>query len=126
LFNISNFIKNCCLYKIRDIKKRGDLSKKHKSDLAASFQHSVVRSLVEKTMQAVLEKKVRTLVVGGGVAANKYFREKLCKEAGQKRVRVFIAKGQLCTDNASMVAGLGYQLYRLGKRDSLNFKPALY
>lgn len=118
-------IKTAVLYKISDIKKREDLSKKHKSDLAASFQYSVVRSLVGKTMQAVLKKKVGVLVVGGGVAANKYFRQKLCKEADQRKVKVFIAKGQLCTDNASMVAGLGYQLYRLGKRDNLNFKPML-
>jgi len=39
---------------------------------------------------------------------------------------IFIAKKELCLDNASMVAGLGYQLYRLGKRDNLKFRPILY
>lgn len=119
-------IKTAVLYKIREITSKSILSKKQKSDLAASFQHTVITSLVDKAIYAVLLKKVETLCVGGGVAANKYFRKKLQNEARKKRIRVFVAEGKLCTDNASMIAGLGYQLYRLGWRDNLNFKPVLY
>lgn len=119
-------IKTAVLYKIKDINKQGILTKKQKSALAASFQHAVITSLIDKTILAVLRKKVKTLVVGGGVAANKYFRKKLHKQASKEGIKVFIAKDKLCTDNASMVAGLGYQLYRLGKCDNLNFKPILY
>ncbi|MFC1708887.1 tRNA (adenosine(37)-N6)-threonylcarbamoyltransferase complex transferase subunit TsaD [Candidatus Omnitrophota bacterium] len=119
-------IKTAVLYKLQDIKKRGAVTKKQKSDLAASFQNCVVSVLVEKSIRAVLQKKSNTLVVGGGVAANSYFRQMLYSQADKKAIKVFIAKSELCTDNASMIAGLGYQLYRLGKRDSLNFKPLLY
>ena len=66
------------------------------------------------------------LVVGGGVVANNYFRDMINGEAKERGIKVFIAKNNFCTDNASMIAGLGYQLYRLGKRDNINFKPLLY
>lgn len=119
-------IKTAVFYKIKDIKKRGRLTQTQKKDIAASFQYSVITSLVSKSMLAAVKKQAKVLVVGGGVAANKYFREKLHKEARTRAIKVFIAKGKLCTDNASMVAGLGYQLYRLGMRNNLNFKPRLY
>lgn len=119
-------IKTAVLYTLKEIKRNGILTKGQKSNLAASFQHSVVTSLVDKTISAALRKKVNTIIVGGGVAANKYFRRRLCNEAQKRNLKVFIAKKELCLDNASMVAGLGYQLYRLGKRDNLNFRPILY
>jgi len=119
-------IKTAVLYKVRDIKKSGKLSRKQKSDLAASFQHAVVKSLVDKSILAVLVKKAGALIIGGGVAANQYFRDRLFEAADKNKIKVFIAKNSLCTDNASMVAGLGYQLYCLGRRDNLKFKPILY
>ncbi|MFH1621828.1 MAG: tRNA (adenosine(37)-N6)-threonylcarbamoyltransferase complex transferase subunit TsaD, partial [Candidatus Omnitrophota bacterium] len=101
-------IKTAVLYKTRDIKKGGKLSKKQKSDLAASFQHIVVKSLVDKSILAALKKKTDTLIIGGGVAANQYFRNRLNEAANKNGIKVFIAESSLCTDNASMVAGLGY------------------
>jgi N6-L-threonylcarbamoyladenine synthase len=119
-------IKTAILYKVRDICKKGKLTSKCKSDLAASFQRSVISALVGKAMSAILKKKVKNLVVGGGVVANKYFRAKLRESANENGVKVFISETKLCADNAAMIAGLGYQLYRKGKRDSLNFRPVLY
>ena len=119
-------IKTAVLYKVNEINKDRALTKKDKCDLAASFQRSVVESLVNKSISAVVRKGLDTLVVGGGVAANGYFRSRLQEESKLKKIKLFIAKGQFCTDNASMVAGLGYQLYKLGKRDDLRFKPILY
>lgn len=119
-------IKTAILYKLREINQGGVLLNNQRRDIAASFQHAVITSLVDKTILAVLKKKVGILVVGGGVAANKYFRTKLHNEAKKRNIKVFVAEDKLCTDNASMVAGLGYQLYRLGRRDNLDFKPILY
>jgi len=119
-------IKTAVLYKVRDIERRGKISHRQKSDLAASFQAAAVSSLVNKAMLALSRRKIKTLVVGGGVAANKYFRRKLLEEAAKNSVKVFIAPQYLCTDNAAMIAGLGYQLYRLGKKDNLSFRPILY
>ena len=119
-------VKTAVMYKIREIDKNRAVSSKEKSDLAASFQSAVVASLVDKTMLALSKKKVKALLVGGGVAANKYFRNKLLEASARNGIEVFISEHSLCTDNAAMIAGLGYQLYRLGKKDSLNFKPILY
>ena len=120
-------IKTAVLYAARDKeKKKGALSQKEKQDLAASFQAAVVRSLVDKTMYALARRKIKTLLVGGGVVANALFRAQLLHEANERGISVFIPDKDLCTDNAPMVAGLGYQLYRAGKRSRLNFKPRLY
>lgn len=119
-------IKTAVLYKTREIAKGVRLSQQQKSDIAASFQSSVVSSLVSKAINVVLKKKADTLVVGGGVVANTLFRSELLQKSKAVGVRVLIPAVALCTDNASMVAGLGYQLYRLGKRDTIHFKPRLY
>ncbi|MDD5617986.1 MAG: tRNA (adenosine(37)-N6)-threonylcarbamoyltransferase complex transferase subunit TsaD [Candidatus Omnitrophica bacterium] len=119
-------IKTAVLYKIREIERSGSVSQKQKNDLAASFQSAVVGSLVDKTMFALIKNRIKTLFVGGGVAANKSFRRKLLEEAARNGVDVFIAQQNLCTDNAAMIAGLGYQLYKLGNKSDLNFKPILY
>lgn len=119
-------IKTAVLYKTKELNNNGILSDKQKSDLAASFQRTVIDYLVEKSLMAVMKKKVKSLVVGGGVAANKNFQNNLYQKAEVLGIKVFIPKIGLCTDNASMIAGLGYQLYRIGKRDNLNFKPILY
>ncbi|MFC1752226.1 tRNA (adenosine(37)-N6)-threonylcarbamoyltransferase complex transferase subunit TsaD [Thermoproteota archaeon] len=119
-------IKTAVLYKLRDMQKSSKISLKKKQDLAASFQYAVVKSLVDKAIGAAVRKKVNTLVVGGGVTANGYFRNKLSKDAKDCGIDLFIPEMSLCTDNAAMIAGLGYQLYRLGNRDTLKFKPKLY
>ena len=118
-------IKTAVLYIVRDLEKKGRLDLKNKRDLAASFQHAVVTALVEKTISFTRSKKIRTLVVGGGVLANNYFRQRLQEEAQRFNIDVFMPPQSLCTDNAAMIAGMGYQLFRLGKKDSLNLKPML-
>jgi N6-L-threonylcarbamoyladenine synthase len=80
------------------------LTPRQVSDLAASFQEAVVDSLVGKAMLASDRTGMRTLCVGGGVAANSRLRERLEEEALRHRVRLFIAPLRLCTDNAVMGA----------------------
>ena len=119
-------IKTAVLYCVRDLEKQGLLTLQKKRNIAASFQKSVVDAIVEKTMYAVARAKVKSLVVGGGVIANGSLREKLLRRSRESGIRVFIPPIELCTDNAPMIAGLGHQLQRLGKSDTLNFKPQLY
>ena len=74
------------------------------ADVAASFQEAVVDVLVAKSMHALARTGWTTLCVGGGVAANARFRERL-RAAGEARgFRVHIAPLNLCTDNAVMGA----------------------
>ena len=77
-------------------------------DLAASFQAAVADVLVEKTLMAAKEHKVREIIVAGGVSANKRLREKILAES---KYPVHIPPLSLCTDNAAMIAGAGYYHY---------------
>ncbi|MBC7216601.1 MAG: tRNA (adenosine(37)-N6)-threonylcarbamoyltransferase complex transferase subunit TsaD [Candidatus Caldatribacterium sp.] len=93
------------------------------ADLAASFQESVVRSLVKKAFRALEFTGYRTLAVGGGVAANSYLR-KVMQEEGEKRgVRVLFPSRQFCTDNGAMIAACGLFHFLRGKRDTLEIDP---
>jgi N6-L-threonylcarbamoyladenine synthase len=74
------------------------------ADLAASFQEAVVDSLVGKAMAALHQTGFRTLCVGGGVAANARFRQRLDEESKPRRIELHIAPLRLCTDNAVMGA----------------------
>jgi len=92
--------------------------------MAAGFQEAVVRVLVEKSLQACRKKGLKSLVVGGGVAANNYLRSRMEQEAKDAGVRVWFPAKGLNLDNAAMVAGLGYQLFKKGRRDNYYLTPA--
>ena len=95
-------------------------------DLAASFQEAVVDVLVEKSIRAALSRGVGTLVAGGGVACNSRLRARLAEEAGKVGLRLRFAAPALCTDNAAMVAGIGYHLVAAGRQAQLDVTPAPY
>lgn len=80
------------------------LSPRQVADLAASFQEAVVDCLVGKALQAVERTSLRTLCVGGGVAANARLRERLAEESTRRGVELHVAPPRLCTDNAVMGA----------------------
>lgn len=81
-------------------------------DIAASFQETVINTLIQKSLLACKLKKINRLVIGGGVAANNRLRERFLQEAKKKGVSVFFPSQGLCSDNAAMVAGLGYWLFK--------------
>lgn len=89
------------------------------ADLAASFQEAVVDCLVGKAFLALEKMNASTLCVGGGVAANKRFRQRLEEEAARRGVRLFIAPLKLCTDNAVMGA-IAWERYRAGLFEPLD------
>ena len=74
-------------------------------DVAASFQESVVDVLVEKTRRAAEEHGVQTVLLAGGVAANRRLRERM---AAASPVPLIIPPMRLCTDNAAMIAAAGW------------------
>jgi len=90
------------------------------ADIAGSFQSAVVDVLVAKTMRAVEQTGVRTVVVGGGVAANSLLRQQLqeaCQAAG---ATLHLTPLRYCTDNGAMVASLGYHRFIRGHRAGLD------
>jgi N6-L-threonylcarbamoyladenine synthase len=80
------------------------LARQAKADLCASFETAVVDILVAKCQRAVAKYSCRRLIVGGGVAANRYLRQRLEASASQNQFELTIAPMSLCTDNAVMGA----------------------
>ncbi|OGX42455.1 MAG: tRNA (adenosine(37)-N6)-threonylcarbamoyltransferase complex transferase subunit TsaD [Omnitrophica WOR_2 bacterium RIFCSPLOWO2_02_FULL_45_28] len=111
-------IKTAVLYKLQAAGRKPRVA-----DMAASFQRAVVEALVEKSFLACQRNKIKTLVIGGGVAANNYLRNRFNQEADLRNIKVYFPAPALSLDNAAMIAGLGYQLYKHGKRSSYYLTP---
>lgn len=77
-------------------------------DLVASFQRAVVDDLIGKTLVAVREYNVATLLVTGGVAANSELRTRFEQRADQEGLPVYFPSRPLSTDNAAMIAAAAY------------------
>lgn len=93
-------------------------------DIAASFQEAVVDVLVTKTLRAACEIGVNTVALAGGVAANSRLRQELSRRAIEKGMDVRYPSPILCTDNAAMVACVGYFRLVSGELSSLDL-PAV-
>ena len=89
------------------------------ADLAASFQEAIVDVLIAKCQQALQKFDRTSLCIGGGVAANKRFRERLESLQQASSTKIAIAPMSLCTDNAAMGA-IAWELFRAGKTVSLD------
>jgi len=85
------------------------------ADVAAAFQEAVVDVLAAKACAAARQEGVRTLIVGGGVAANGRLRERLAAEADALGLALRLAPRRLCTDNAAMIAGVACPMLRAGR-----------
>ena len=79
-------------------------------DVAASFQKAVAEVLAEKTARATAEYGARSVLLGGGVAANTPLRDEIAKRVGRERLRV--PPPRLCTDNGAMVGAAAYYATR--------------
>jgi N6-L-threonylcarbamoyladenine synthase len=84
------------------------------NDLISSFLYSVVGYLLEKTRAAVEERNVRSLIVSGGVSRNSLLRQMFTEafSGADKGIKLYMPSPRYCTDNAAMVAWLGYEKFR--------------
>ncbi len=105
-------LKTAVLYHIR---KYPSLKKVPVADVCASFQEAVMDVLVAKIKKATQQSKVETITMAGGVACNSRLRVRLNELADQQGWQFFYPSPIMCTDNAAMIAGLGYHKRGLAK-----------
>lgn len=89
------------------------------ADIAAGFQSAVVDTLVAKCKRALEQVGMKTLVIAGGVSANKHLRAELDRELAKIGAKVFYARHEFCTDNGAMIAYAGCQRLLAGEHESL-------
>ncbi len=105
-------LKTSFLYFLRDnLKKDSEFIEKHKNDLSASIQRTIINVLMKKLEVAARELGIKDVTVAGGVSANSELRTRLMETGKRLGWRVFIPKFEYCTDNAAMVAVTGYFKY---------------
>ncbi|MBE0479152.1 tRNA (adenosine(37)-N6)-threonylcarbamoyltransferase complex transferase subunit TsaD [Candidatus Aerophobetes bacterium] len=117
-------LKTAVLYKVKNFRKKN--LPLPSEDIAASFQLQVAKIIGERIAEATSLKKVKQVIIGGGVASNRFIREYLSRKFMGK-LKIFIPPPALCTDNAAMVAALAYNKLKQGKTSplSLEAKPNL-
>ena len=90
-----------------------------RADLARGFEEAIVETLAEKTRRALLATGRTTLVVAGGVGANRRLRARLAEVAADLGARAAYPRSEFCTDNAAMIAYAGRARLLAGERGGL-------
>jgi len=89
------------------------------TDLAASFQSSVVRMISDRLFEAARRHEARSVILAGGVAANGCLRKKVKEAAEAAGLSAFVPSMDYCTDNAAMIAWVGERRMAAGERSDL-------
>jgi N6-L-threonylcarbamoyladenine synthase len=83
--------------------------------IADSFQKTVAGTLADRTLAAAVDHGVKRVTFSGGVSANNYIREYLRGVLRKEGIELFCPPRELCSDNAAMIAGLGYHYLKEGR-----------
>ncbi|MDD4777640.1 MAG: tRNA (adenosine(37)-N6)-threonylcarbamoyltransferase complex transferase subunit TsaD [Fermentimonas sp.] len=118
-------LKTSFLYFLRDeLKMDSDFIEKHKNDLCASLQKTIVDILMDKLFKASEELGIKEVAVAGGVSANSGLRNAFEEYSNKYGWKIHIPKFAYTTDNAAMVAISGY--YKYLEKDFATYDVAPY
>lgn len=130
-FNFSySGLKTAVLYKIQKLKilnleinNSEELSKNQKMIISKEFENAAIEVLISKTKKALIENSASVLIIGGGVANNKYLKEELNKHLLEENIveKIFIPRMDCSTDNSIMIGITGAMNYfKDGKTAEIN------
>jgi N6-L-threonylcarbamoyladenine synthase len=95
------------------------LTDRFKADIARAVEEAIVSTLTAKAVRALAATGLDTLVVSGGVGANRELRAALTESVNRHGGRVYYPRIEFCTDNAAMIAVAGLARLRAGEREGL-------
>ena len=117
-------LKTSFLYTLRDrVAEDPDFIERHKADLCASLQHTIVSILLDKLVRASKQTGIRDIAIAGGVSANSGLRDGIVAEGAKRGWRTFLPEFKFTTDNAAMIAMAGRYRYAHGDFSTLDVAP---
>ena len=123
-------LKTAALREITKLKEsqNGKLYQKDVEDICACLQKTIIDVLVFKTLKAAIKYKAKSILLGGGVAANQKLKEELILNTKYQipNTEVFVPQKFLCTDNAAMIATAAFFNYKEIPWQKLTASPELY
>ena len=109
-------LKTSFLYNLRDwVAEDPDFIEKHKEDIAASLEFTIVYILMKKLRKAAKQTRIKHVAVAGGVSANNGLRNAFREHAERYGWTIYIPKFSYTTDNAAMIGITGYYKYLDGE-----------
>ena len=120
-------LKTSFLYTLRDkTAECPDFIESNKADLCASLQKTIIDTLLKKLIKAAKEYKIRDIAIAGGVSANSGLRNAVSEEGRNRGWRVFLPELKFTTDNAAMIAMVGYYRYLRSEFSDLGATPIVH
>ncbi len=114
-------LKTFCLNTLNKAKEAGTLDEQTKADIALAFEKAVAETLMIKCRRALQQTGFSSLVMAGGVSANKRLRQRL-QDALARDARIVYPPDALCTDNGAMIAYAGCQRLMAGEQEPLTIR----
>jgi len=117
-------LKTAVLYDFRSRSQKIKKSKIYIQEMAAEVQQAIIDVLIYKTIKAAKDFRVKSIILGGGVAANDELRKQfmLIVKCQMLNVKFFVPPKNLCTDNAAMVAATAYFHQKTAAKDLKKIK----
>ena len=111
---------------VNNLSKKSNLSFEDKAEIVYKFQEAVCDVLVKKTLKAASKYQAKSIVVGGGVAANKILRGKMLSAGEKQKIKTYFPSAELSVDNGAMIAACAFYLFKKINPLSLNADPSLH
>jgi N6-L-threonylcarbamoyladenine synthase len=110
-------LKTYTLNTVQACREAGGPSEQDRADIACAFEEAVVATLLIKCRRALQQEGLQTLVMAGGVSANRKLRSRLEAALAKDGARVYYPAPEFCTDNGAMIAYAGAQRLAAGQVD---------
>jgi len=111
---------------LREVQKIQHMDNETIANICASTQAAIIDVVVYKTLKAAQEYNVKSILLGGGVAANGTLRQVLETSCKNLKVNLFVPDKKLCTDNGAMIAAAGYFQQGSTSWPNISANPELY